>query len=597
MRLTSLRIENFRSIKNVDALRIEPFQALVGENNAGKSNVLRALECFLSAGTGGVEAGDFCDPSLPIVIEAEFSRLTPSERTRLRSYLIGDRLILQKRLSIEIDDRTDKQRVSAEYHGYKAEPKDWWLSTSKVIEREGRTPKWENIAKQNGILEYVCNAEGKVNKTSYEAGLTRLLAERHDVEFDEPTLGQTQALGLQQNLLGALPELYLLPAITDYSDEIDRRSSSTVFRRLMADLSDRIMRADGRYAEIEQTLTKLRQLLNPAGTGEADERLQALGDVEGALRDTIKKLMPSVAGVQLTVEVEETRDIFSKGVSIKVDDGVLTDVLLKGHGMQRSIVFSLLQMLMKSKRADSEVRPIILCIEEPELYIHPHAQRLIYSVLKQFAGLPGDADTATGTDQVIYTTHSPTFVDVSRYERIGVVCKKPDAGTIVKQCPAGVLGDPIERKAFKLLTCFGLKHNEIFFARSCILVEGPEDEIGIIATARKLGRIIELPDEIGLSIVVTDGKGEMPKFQKILNAFSLDYSVLLELDGKPETDKQNDPIIQNLNGNKVGKVPNKLETFLGLGSHFTDQRHAKTFFSDQNNISPQMEALVTSLLH
>ena len=73
-------------------------------------------------------------------------------------------------------------------------------------------------------------------------------------------------------------------------------------------------------------------------------------------------------------------------------------------------------------------------------------------------------------------------------------------------------------------------------------MEGPEDEVGIIATARKLGVIADLPDEIGLSIVVADGKGDIPKFQKVLNAFGFDYGVMLELDGKPETDGQTAPI-------------------------------------------------------
>ena len=354
--------------------------------------------------------------------------------------MIGDRLILQKRLSIIKDDRTGKTKIDTEYHGYRTEPTDWWLSTAKVIEEKGSRPKWEQIAAEHGILDHVRGEDGKVNKASYEAGLTRLLNERSDVEYDVPELGHTQALGIQQNLLASLPEFYLLPAITDYSDEIDRRSSSTVFRRLMADLAERIMQADPRYSEIEVTLTKLRQLLNPATEGQVPQRLEALSIVESSLRDTIRRLMPSVDGVQLAVEVEETKEIFSKGVRIKIDDGVLTDVLAKGHGMQRSIVFALLQMLIKSGQRQGATRPIILGIEEPELYIHPHAQRLIFRVLKEFAGVTDIGDQAAGTDQVIYTTHSPAFVDISRYERIGVVGKEPAAGTTIRQCSVGVLG-------------------------------------------------------------------------------------------------------------------------------------------------------------
>lgn len=592
MRLTKLSIENFRSIKNVENLRIEPLQGLVGENNCGKSNILLAISCFLSAGAGGMTPANFNDLEQDAVIEAEFGDLTDSERGRLRTYLIGDKLILQKRLVIALDDRSGKTKVKAEYHGYRAEPRNWWLSTAKVIERMGTRPNWMDVATEHGILDYV-----QANtKKSYAAGLEKLLLERDDIEFDEPQLGDTQALGIQPNLLSSLPEFYLLPAITDYSDEIDRRSSSTVFRRLMADLSERIMRADPRYCEIEAALVRLRQLLNPATDGDEPQRLDALAGVEDSLRDTIKRLMPGVHGVQLNVDIEESKEIFSKGVTIRVDDGVLTDVLSKGHGMQRSIVFALLQMLIKPDQPQGNARPIILGIEEPELYIHPHTQRLIYRVLKEFAGLKNDEGQAQGTDQVIYTTHSPAFVDVSRYERIGVVKKDPNAGTIVRQCSVGILGTVEERKGFKLLTCFGLKHNELFFARDCIIVEGPEDEVGIIATARKLGAIQDLPDEIGLSIVVADGKGDIPKFQKVLNAFGFDYGVLLELDGRPESDGQSAPILDNLNGNRLAKVPLRLEDTLGVGGHFRDQRHAKHFFSEPTNINDEMEDIVRTLL-
>lgn len=595
MRLVKLSVKNFRSIKNFQNLRIEPLQAFVGENNAGKSNILRAVNCFLSAGAGGTEISDFNDASKPVVIEVEFHDLSENERKRLRTYLIGDRLILQKQLTIIQDERSGKKKVAAEYHGYQAEPKDWFLSIAKIEAQESK-PNWKKIAEDNGILAYVQTADGKVGKVSYRQGLEKLLAERDDIEYDQPELGQTQALGIPQNLLSALPEFYLLPAITDYSDEIDRRSSSTVFRRLMADLSDRIMRADPRYGEIETALTTLRQLLNPPFAGEESRRLGALSSVEATLRDTIKRLMPSVQGVQLAVEIDESKEIFSNGVTIRVDDGVLTDVLDKGHGMQRSLVFALLHMLMKSGGHGGVSRPIILGIEEPELYIHPHAQRLIYGVLRDFAGLAGEEGQRTGIDQVLYTTHAPAFVDISHYERVGVVQKETVSGTTIRQCEVGVLGSVDERKGFKLLTCFGLKHNELFFARDCIIVEGPDDEVAIIATSRKLGRIVELPDEIGLSIIVADGKGDIPKFQKVLNAFGFRYGVLLELDGKLETDDQAAPIIANLNGNRVAKLPKRLEDLLGVGRHFDDQRHAKQFFSDPARINVEMEQIVKTLL-
>jgi putative ATP-dependent endonuclease of the OLD family len=594
MRLIQINIENYRSIKAMRNVSIAALQALVGENDAGKSNILRAIKCFLTSGAGGMEPSDFNDSGVPAIIECEFGGLSAEERRKLRRYLLGDKIVLRKQLSISFDEAKAKTSVKPEYHGYQAEPKDEHLSIAKIEAAYGARPKWKEIAEKAGILDLVQDDQGKVTKASYRAGIDSYLSE-NDVEYELATLGDTQALGIPQNLLSALPEFYLLPAITDYSDEVDRRSSSTVFRRLMADLADRVMRADGRYQELESAISKVRDLLNTNTTVGAEPRLDALGQVERSLRDVVKKLMPSVQAVSLGVEIEPCREMFSKGVSIKIDDGVLTDVLDKGHGMQRSLVFSLLQMLIASSREGGGGRPIILGIEEPELYIHPHCQRLIYRVLKDFSGMKEDGG-AEATGQVIYTTHSPAFVDVWRYECIGVV-RKPDlaTGTIVRQAAAGVLGSPEDRKVFKMLTCFGLKHNEVFFGRHTVLVEGPEDEIGVIATARKLGRIEELPEEMGLTILV-GSKGEIPKYQKVLNALGIEYGVLLEMDGKPENDAQNAPILANLAANRIAKVPNRIEDMLGLGRHFDDQVHAKNYFSDSANINAAFEEVVKTLL-
>ena len=236
MLLTSLQIQNYRSIVNSGEVRVERLQAFVGENNAGKSNLLRAVEVFLSAGLGGVQVADFFDKKNPVIITATFTGLREHERKALRKYLIGDKLILEKQLTIVDGEKDGKTKIETEYHGYVAQPVDWWLSVEKVIEQKGARPKWEEIANEHGILEYVRGADGKVNKTTYEAGLTRILQERDDIQYTEPTLGETQALGRQTTLLDQLPRFYLLPAITDYSDEIDKRTSSTVFRRLMGDL-------------------------------------------------------------------------------------------------------------------------------------------------------------------------------------------------------------------------------------------------------------------------------------------------------------------------------------------------------------------------
>jgi len=605
MKLVEVQIKNFRSIRDSNNVGIEPIQALVGENNAGKSNILRAIDVFLTAGAGGVTEGDYLNPNEPIVITATFGQLDDSERKPpLRKYVLGDKIILEKQITLVQDKKKEgKRRAEAVYHGYVARPKDWWLDPDEAAEKRGKT-SWKDLATEHGLLEYVTDAKGAVGKASYEAGILTYLEEHPEVEYVDPKPGETQALGLPTVLLDRLPAFHLLPAITDYSDEVDKRAGNTSFRRLMADLSERVLKADPRYNEINAALKKLSCLLNaprenePRDEGEA--RLEVLGGVEASIRDLLKKMMPQVQGLRLNVMIDEIKDLFSAGVSVWVHDGVETDVLRKGNGLQRCVVFAFLQALVMNQRGQllpvaagapeeqnkPSTKTIILAVEEPELFIHPQAKRVIYSVLRGFGV----------NDQVIYSTHDPAFVDVSKYHQIALV-RKPSTkeGTQVTQCEPGVLGDPEERKGFQFVTSFGLQQNEMFFAQKVILAEGEEDRIGIVAVGRHLKLFIELPEERGYSIIVAENKQEMPKFMRIMNAFKIPFVILHELDGNPESEASR-TIRALLNGNRSVELPNNLEDACGHQGHFHKSFDAKMFFKNVNAVSQDFKDAVTRLL-
>lgn len=228
---------------------------------------------------------------------------------------------------------------------------------------------------------------------------------------------------------------------------------------------------------------------------------------------------------------------------------------------------------------------IILAIEEPELYIHPQMQRLLFGVLRDFASI----------DQVLFTTHSPAFVDIAQYQSIGLVGKNTlEEGTFVCQCELGVLEQETERKSFKFVSSFGIDKNEMFFAKNIILVEGIEDYIALMATARDMNIFRGFPEEIGYTIVRVANKEEMPKYMKLLNAFGRPYTVLHELDGEPES-RTNKNILSQLEDNKRIEIPNNLEALVGLEKKFPDSYGAKKFFEDPGNITDGLKDVVRQL--
>lgn len=597
MRISRLAVQNLRSIADSGEFDVHPIFGMVGENNSGKSNLLRAVDVLVSAGAGRLARDDFKDPSAPIVIKGTFDSLTESEKRRWKSYLVEGRLILEKHVVIATDERTGKDKVSAEFHGYRAEPTATHLSLKKIAEQYGDRPRWIEIVKSAGLPDYFL-ADGKCTKADFTKGLERYLAE-NEVEYDPPDLSATQALGLQSNVVASLPSVYLLPAITDYSDEIDRRSSTSTFRRLMGDLSERILQRDPRFVELQRALETIRGLLNRVDASDVPQRIVSLGVVENKIAELLRRVMPSVKGVSLAVEVQNLADLFSAGVSLAVDDGVKTDVLAKGHGLQRCIVFTLLHTLILNERnqlvSDGTPvpieRPIILLIEEPELYIHPQLGKLFFDVMRQFSK----------TDQVIYSTHSPLFVDAYESEQVALVSKPTvEEGTKVRTCDRTAFDGLTERKVFQGLAKLNPAINELFFARRVLLVEGPEDLIAVTAVLQKLGRVTQRVEEIEWSVIPCGGKQSIPFFQRVLNAFGIPYSVLHDsdiedgmADDKRNTTIKENETIKTLAGDRpVHVYPIKLERSLGRAEHFRDQYDAHCYFLEPSNISSEVERIV-----
>lgn len=79
-RLSHLSIENYRACKNVN-LPLESYTPLVGQNNAGKSTILEAIRWVLKP--SALSTGDFADASLPIVVSACISGITPELLSRV----------------------------------------------------------------------------------------------------------------------------------------------------------------------------------------------------------------------------------------------------------------------------------------------------------------------------------------------------------------------------------------------------------------------------------------------------------------------------------------------------------------------------------
>lgn len=165
------------------------------------------------------------------------------------------------------------------------------------------------------------------------------------------------------------------------------------------------------------------------------------------------------------------------------------------------------------------IRPHVLLLDEPELCLHPNAVREACRVLYD---LPN-----AGNWQVMVTTHSPAFIDVSRDNTTIIRVEQIDgdiSGTTVFR-PERAKLDNEDRARLKLLNIFDPYVAEFFFGGRCIIVEGDTEYTALKhVIASKLGMYNDV------HIIRARGKATIVSLIKILNHFGSSYSVLHDSD-------------------------------------------------------------------
>jgi len=351
------------------------------------------------------------------------------------------------------------------------------------------------------------------------------------IEWDEPFLSSTHFLGWKPVAQDFLPHFFYVPAVKEASEEATY-GSRNLFGRLIDALFFEASKEEPKFSELKDMLKKVEELLNRPKEGEEDKRPRMIEELEKSLLRTLQEAMPSTRDVEVQVAVPEVKNIIQSGTQLMVDDGIKTSIESKGHGLQRSLIFAIFReyanLSRKGEQQKEKSKPFIFAIEEPELYLHPHHQAVLFKVLQ----------TLSEKDQIIFCTHSPYFIDMSRYDSLMIVSKSDSVkGTEIFQCKEEIFSLE-EKDHFKMLNEFNPERNEAFFAKKVMLVEGPSEKVGFPMLAKKTD--VDLYAH-GVSIIECGGKTNIPFFMKVLNAFRISYVVVHDVDpikeGETATEK------------------------------------------------------------
>lgn len=350
MYLVRVRVRNFRGIAHGEVL-LEGHTVFVGDNNAGKSTLLEAVDLVLGperlnrrpvVDEHDFYAGMYVDPAkqevTPIQVEVIVTGLSEEQQRHFRDHI------------------------------------EWWDANAKAL-LEGPPPEGTDAPRVGAAIRVFFNGWYDVEEDDFTGDTYYAIPETVDGSYVRFSTSDKRRCGF----------LYL-------------RTLRTGARALSLErgtLLDVILRLkETRLTMWEDLLGQLRTL----PVGEAEE----IGELLASVQDAVRHYVPSDWAEQPHIRVSDlTRDMLRRtltvfmGTGAKKPDGSAYSAPYQhqGTGTINTLVLALLSIIAELKQS------VIFAMEEPEIALPPHTQKRIINSLRQKSA------------QAIFTSHSPYVLE------------------------------------------------------------------------------------------------------------------------------------------------------------------------------------------
>ncbi|MBL8860738.1 MAG: AAA family ATPase [Planctomycetes bacterium] len=467
-RLHKLSVSNFRCIgsKPVE-IELDDIVVLVGPNNAGKSSILRAYELVMRDGSGGAQlsADDFPNGA---------------------------------------PDPSNPPTIELETVVYdKTAPGEQWVRTDALTGEMYVREKW------------TWSAPGDPRRVGWDVAAQGWHADQKPWGFanvanaNRPTPHSIGPFKKPEEQAAEVVKL-LSKAITDRTKDLRKKKTGAA--------------GDQPPTDYDKLLTSMKELRRSIAT----DAKTAVVDVEQDLGRMIADVFPGYVvafDARPDEDVEESLALYKPAPVLRMGlgGGFLSTLDAQGSGACRTMLWATLRLLAErspSKDDAASERPNVLLMDEPELCLHPDAIREARRVLYD---LP-----QTQNWQVMITTHSPVFIDLSRNNTSIVRVERGTTGAVEGTTiyrPTRAHLDDDDKAELKLLNMCDPYVAEFFFGGRTIVVEGDTEYTAF-------NHVISRDPEKykGLHIVRARGKACVVSLAKILNQFDKGYAILHDSD-------------------------------------------------------------------
>lgn len=532
MKLKSISIANLRCIEKIE-VDVRNFTSLIGPNNCGKSSAIRAVEIFLNQTTPELTEWRKGYENEPIVIECKFVDLQEWEKKEPGVAGVVYDNAIQLRLTISIDPTTKKAKKT-----YEAFKQDEAIT--------GWSDKFSDVSAEVKSVA----AEMGITKGSDWKGVARLEGVRQKIRDTKPALvvkgapkWSADSVSIESALQQALPQAQVIPAVRDASDD-GSPGAKTSFGIILSKILLPAIQQSNEFKDVIGAVEKLQKRLESDGA----DKIEKIAEVTKMISDRLASVID--AKVLMTMSTPDAEKFVGANTGLQLDDGTKTPIGLQGNGLQRSLVFALMETLaaQKARIVDENNKPIkarstIILFEEPELFLHPHIMRNLKATLVSISEKPDW--------QVILTTHSPFMIDVGQDPLSLIVFRRKDSKSVPEVTQLKT--DPFEldedskrdRIALRAALDFHPSVCEAFFGKRTLLVEG-DSEVAIFTHTPRLYEKagVEFEKRRHCTVVSCGGKWTIPPMANLLKQFKIPFRIIHDQDRRGKTDAE----LANLEG-------------------------------------------------
>ncbi|MGR5559902.1 MULTISPECIES: ATP-dependent nuclease [Vibrio] len=280
--------------------------------------------------------------------------------------------------------------------------------------------------------------------------------------------------------------------------------------------------------KIKQDKSKLANIMAEIDTLAKEVENELSGDISAISTSIQSEVSKMFTG--MTVSFEAGVGKFDPEKAIKEgsrfifeNNGSSAPLSNQGSGVQRSFLWAAIQtlssqgLLKRGRTAVDAGKPKVLLIDEPEINMHPAVIRSACEAIYALAELEGW--------QVICTTHSPVFIDLTKDHTTLIKVSNQSNDILYYQTDKSSFSDD-EKENLKFLGRCCPTVNEFFFYDTSILVEGDTEYLAYQDQIKRHGL------SMSHCVINCRGKANIPTFIKIFNQFCSRAIAIHDLDSR-----------------------------------------------------------------